>query len=270
MGRSLLAHLRELWLPSGMGEGARFSPDPFETMVVSYPRSGNTWVRFILTGYLVDGPPTLDEVERIVPDIYQTRERELSGRAARIYKSHEQFRPDYMKVLYLMRHPVEVCLSYYRYFLKTRKIEASDDFSDFSQAFVRGQLNDGFGSWEAHVKGWARAREDTEAQIHLVRYEDLMQDGAAAIWTSLRDLGIARDYERLDRAVQASTLERMKRLEMKGHQPRGLANSRRDIPFFGSRFPIGERNAYQEQALSDIRNAWGEYVEELGYRLESN
>src|ERR1700675_2075178 len=76
-----------------------FDDDIFLT---SYPRSGNTWTRF-LVGNLVhtEEAVTFLNVERLVPDMYKHSDhylRNLPG--PRILKSHEVFDPRYKRIIY--------------------------------------------------------------------------------------------------------------------------------------------------------------------------
>src|SRR5271167_4340481 len=69
-----------------------FPDDVFPT---SYPRSGNTWTRFLGRNLVnPDEPVTLLNVERLVPDMYKHSDRALRRRPRpRILKSHQCFDP---------------------------------------------------------------------------------------------------------------------------------------------------------------------------------
>ena len=94
------------------GRDAAVYPD--DVFLVSYPKSGNTWMRF-LVGNLVfpNDPITFANVERRVPSIYG-----MSGRKLRLVprpryiKSHEPFHSKYQNVIYVVRDPRDVAVSY--------------------------------------------------------------------------------------------------------------------------------------------------------------
>ena len=81
-----------------------FSDDIF---LVSYPKSGNTWTRFLL-GNLMNPNDciTFANVERKVPDIYAESKMTLKKTPRpRLIKSHECFDPRYRRVIFIVRDP---------------------------------------------------------------------------------------------------------------------------------------------------------------------
>lgn len=77
------------------GPGRHLQVRPDDTFIVSYPRSGNTWLRFLCAN-LVHREVQVDyaNIETFVPDIYVTSELALRASAGpRVLKSHEAFDP---------------------------------------------------------------------------------------------------------------------------------------------------------------------------------
>src|ERR1700719_1787779 len=73
------------------GRGLTVFPD--DIFLVSYPRSGNTWTRFLLGNLIHQGEPvTFSNVESRIPEIYFNRDRVLRHLSRpRVLKSHECF-----------------------------------------------------------------------------------------------------------------------------------------------------------------------------------
>lgn len=71
------------------GRDLRIFPD--DTFVVSYPRSGNTWMRFLLTNLTcTHEPTTFLNLEARMPEIYFHYDPYLRGiPRPRLIKSHE-------------------------------------------------------------------------------------------------------------------------------------------------------------------------------------
>src|ERR1700752_3256978 len=86
-----------------------------DTMVVSYPRSGNTWTRFLVANLLHPNEEvTFANIERLIPDTSSISNRALKRIARpRVIKSHEYFDHRYPKTIYIVPDPRDVALSYY-------------------------------------------------------------------------------------------------------------------------------------------------------------
>jgi hypothetical protein len=93
--------------------GRDFRVYPDDVFVVSYPRSGNTWTRFLIANLIYqDDPVTFANVEQRIPDIYTSSKRHLKKLPRpRMIKTHEYFDPRYKKVVYIVRDPRDVALS---------------------------------------------------------------------------------------------------------------------------------------------------------------
>ena len=84
---------------------------PDDIFLVSYPRSGNTWTRFLI-GNLVhqDEAVTFTNVESRIPEIYLFPDRILRRfPRPRILKSHECFDPRYKRIIYVDSRSPRCC-----------------------------------------------------------------------------------------------------------------------------------------------------------------
>src|SRR5271167_2148996 len=83
--------------------GRNFAVYPDDTFIVSYPRSGNTWTRFLVANLLhPEEPATFATIERTVPDSEAQSSRYLrTVPRPRVIKSHEYFDPRFKKVIYI-------------------------------------------------------------------------------------------------------------------------------------------------------------------------
>ena len=148
-----------------------FDDDIFPT---SYPRSGNTWTRF-LVGNLVypETPATFLNIERLVPDMYKTADWVLRRRPRpRVLKSHESFDARYRRVIYIVRDPRDVAISNYHWEMKLRSVPEAHPIEDFVPHWMAGNFWRRIGSWADHVNSWLATRQGHDG-FAMMRYEDL-------------------------------------------------------------------------------------------------
>jgi hypothetical protein len=239
---------------------------PGDVWLTSYPKSGNTWTRFLIANLVAQGTiPDFTSIERLVPDVYANTDVELQRVSRpRFIKSHEPYRPEYRRVLLIVRDPRDVAISYFHFARKMGQVAFNEDIEAFVPRFVSGVLDD-YGSWGENVGSWLGARRGTNDFV-LVRYEDLLTDADKELSRIALTFGISADSARIRAAVANSNAERLRDLEAtQGHKHRVLKRTRSDIPF------IRKASAGQWQAelpvagASLIEKTWGHVMRELGY-----
>lgn len=176
--RLLKQYLR--WLPAKLGlinKGAfllqinNILPD--DVFIVSYPKSGNTWLRYIIAYALKGGESTLsfDELEEAVSDVYVSKDVIDSKTENRFIKTHDALFQYYPKSVYIYRDYRDVLVSFYEYKIALK--EYSGSFSDFIRS---KEVNEPFGSWKEHVSKAIAFQQTNPDSILLLRYEDLLLD----------------------------------------------------------------------------------------------
>jgi hypothetical protein len=241
-----------------------------DTFLVSYPRSGNAWLRFLI-GNLVhaDHPVTFANVESVLPyvDIHADRVL-LEAPRPRIMKSLEPFFPPYPRVIYVVRDPRDVVVSYHYILIKDHHLPDGFPMDEFLPLFLKGEtFGVKIGSWVDHVLGWVTMRQGTEGFL-LVRYEDLLEDTPRELARLAEFLGITPEAQRIEKAVEMSSASRMRKLERT--EWRLWATTRRsrpDKPFVRSAKSGDWRSTLEEQSVSAIESAWAGPMRLLGYPL---
>src|SRR6516162_9005881 len=129
---------------------------PDDVYLVSYPKSGNTWIRFLIANVVYpEQNPDFSNINDLLPDLEDMAIRDLKHvPRPRLLKSHQYFDPRYPKVIYIVRDPRDVAVSTYYFRIKRRAI--ADDFPlpQFVSCFVRGELNHSYGTWFENVGSW--------------------------------------------------------------------------------------------------------------------
>jgi hypothetical protein len=237
--------------------------------LVSYPKSGNTWTRFLLANLVYpEKNPDFSNINALLPDIEEMSKRDLErAQRPRILKSHQYFDPRYPKVIYVVRDPRDVVLSEYHFDIKRRAI--ADDFprQEFVSRFVRGEVNHPNGTWAENVATWFYTRR-FDPRFLLVRYEDLQTQAIEEMGKIARFVGVSADSERIAFAVKQSAADRMRELEKKQALLwSSTRETRQDKPFVRSAKSGGWKAELPEESIAEIESAWGGLMREIGYEL---
>jgi hypothetical protein len=248
--------------------GRRCTVFPDDRFLVSYPRSGNTWTRFLLANLLYpEREVGFANINRLFADPAVATNRYLTQLPRpRLLKSHEPFDHRIQRVVYLVRDPRDVALSEYYFNLKKRYIEPGFPLKQFVRRFIAGQTAS-YGSWGEHVGSWIGARY-RHPSFHLVRYEDLISDPFRETTKIALFLGIPADMGRIRRAIERSSADEMRKLERQQFKfYTGTRNTRQDIPFVREAKSGGWEQNLPQTLAADIEAAWLPLMRFLGYEL---
>jgi len=237
-----------------------------DTYVVSYPKSGNTWVRFLVANLMgALGAVDFKTIERLVPDIYEHSNGNLLRYSRpRVLKSHEYVDLRYPKVIYLVRDPRDVVVSYFHHARKFFRIEQDKSIDEFVESFIAGRLN-AYGSWGQHVGTWRLARGG-EAEFMMIRYEDLQTHPTAELAEIAAHLGVNADENMIASCLELSDFDRMKEMERNhGNRWITLADTRKSMPFIRKGRAGGWRDELKPDLARRIESAWGDLMSDLGY-----
>jgi hypothetical protein len=250
--------------------GNNYTVHPDDTFLVSYPKSGNTWVRFLLANLIYPNESVgFANINRLLPAPGVLSKRFLSKLPRpRILKSHEPFDVRFRKVIYLVRDPRDVAISEYHFDLKKRYIAADMTLEQFLKPFIAGETSS-YGSWWEHAASWIGPRYGNPAFL-LVRYEDLLADPVGETAKIAEFLGIQADEGRLKTAVERSSADRMRKLEKQDADKwTGTKNTIQDIPFVRTAKSGGWKDSLPRDAVEQIEVAWFPLMNFLGYDLAS-
>jgi hypothetical protein len=237
--------------------------DSSDVFLASYPRSGNTWLRFLMMEILSGEAAEFDNVNRLIPEIGihgKTPALLLDG--GRLIKTHERYRSEYKRAVYLYRDVRGVLLSNYS---RTKQLGLVDlDLDTFTAGFLRGQ-NSGIGTWQNHIVSWLDSPLANRGDLLLVRFEDMRENPEQLLASIAHFLGVAADRSRIQRAIANNTVARMRDKE---NRSRKLPKSTQEQGRFVREGAVsGWRARLTDHQLRMIDQYAGGVLQRLGYPL---
>lgn len=189
-----------------------------DVFVVTYPRSGTTWIQMILYQLTTDGRMDFAHISQVCP--WFERSLALGTMDARdfdalpsprVFKSHLPYNwlPRGCRYIYITRNGMDVAVSYYHLYRSHLGFEGS--FSDFFDRFMRGQVQ--YKSWFKHVAGW-RARSG-DPDVLFVRYEQMLSDLEKVVAGVAEFCGLELSAGKLEQVLGKCSFEFMKRHQAK-------------------------------------------------------
>ena len=239
---------------------------PSDVFVVTYPKSGTTWLLFLLANILKSDPDeeiTFVNYIHYVPDINDSyfAKNHLAEFASlpdpRIFAVHAPYDPVLPKVVYVLRDPRDVMVSYYHY---KRLTDAS--FCGSLRDFVMSD-NHYPCQWDEHVAGWLLNSRHTP--LCLVRYEEMHKDTSGVLKRVLDFAGLRYTEADIARAVEASRFERMRSAEERHGIPQPEVLTHTDERFVRRGKIGGYRHELDAESLRIIDEKYGAIMRIVGY-----
>ncbi|MEN8126152.1 MAG: sulfotransferase domain-containing protein [Bacteroidota bacterium] len=240
-----------------------------DIFLVSYPKSGNTWLRFLIGNLIHKEKVDFNNFNSIIPDIYLTSKQELDRyHSPRIIKSHERYIESYPKVIYIYRDPRDVVISFYFYH-KKYNTNFNDSITEFIQKFING-VDSRYDPWDTHLKEWFNSPLNAQDNILFLKYEDIKTNEFKAVETVAKFLELNADEQEIKQAIDNSSFQKMQLLEKKQSNTSSyLKNSNKAINFVRS----GKsewRKYFTEELKNQFKTKYGNFLIELGYEKDLN
>jgi aryl sulfotransferase len=192
--------------------------------IVSYPKSGNTWVRFLVCNLIFGVQDSAAALARLAPDIHEFRAVPEPPPQTIFMKTHFPFSSAMplaahtAGAIYIVRDPADVMLSNFHYSRRDGSQTSAGPvalarYVDEYLAARGGRrwLELGMGAWDDHVRSWLATPHPFP--VLLVRYEDLLRDGLGCARQLCKFLGLDRGTEDVQRAVAGASFARLREIE---------------------------------------------------------
>jgi hypothetical protein len=246
--------------------GRNLTVFPDDIFLVSYPKSGNTWTRFLIANLAYpEKNPDFSNLNDLTPDPEALSRRHLARMARpRILKSHQYFDPRYPRIINVVRDPRDVTLSQYHFARKRRVIDDGYPIEKFVTRFIAGETTP-YGSWAENVASWLSTKYGDPGFL-LLRYEDMVADTHTELAKVADFLAIGADHERVAHAVTQSSASRMRELEAaQTRQWSSTKETRKDLPFVRAAKAGGWKAELPAASVEELERAWGPLMKWLGY-----
>jgi hypothetical protein len=192
--------------------------------IASYPKSGNTWVRFMICNLLFGRQESAAAINGLAPDVHEMGGQLPVAAGAGLFKTHFPYSaslPEAQRTaaaIYIVRQPCDVLASNF-YYAQRGKCGADWSRADFDEYFDdfaknrgdRRWIEQGMGTWDENIRSWLCVRHPFP--VLAVKYEDMLADPRrmCEIFAKLVKPGISA--AEIDAAVLNSSFARMKEIE---------------------------------------------------------
>jgi len=180
--------------------------------ICAFPRSGITYLGFLLTAARLHHnaialQPTMYNIDFLLIDTNKMRNASIAtiwrDGIGDFLKTHSAY-VAVPNAVYLIRSPVDTLRSYFHF---RRQLGSSDSMTDF----LRGE--EGVRGWIKHVRSWLLDNRSATQSLFVIDYGELFANPKQQLTALAEQLGIRFSDESLKFALEATSLERMRRAE---------------------------------------------------------
>ena len=206
-----------IWPPFMTEEQLRicntFPTNPNDVFLVTYPKTGTTWIAEIVRCITQKRNPNRD-----IPDMGMLRfemanqEQLETWSSPRSISTHLPFdmvmrhSEHPVKYIYLARNPKDVAVSFFHFMRSDPLFDFNGTWSEFLQHFMKGDIF--YGSYFDHISAWWSHKDDEN--VLFLKYEDLKQDLQSQVQIIAEFLGFEFSEEEARSVKEQCTFQAMK------------------------------------------------------------
>ncbi len=201
------AYLKDKRLFKEAGIGDR------DVFLASFPKSGNTWLRYILARALYpESQINQENLQHYFPTVYRNSTQEIKKLSSpRYIKTHSAFFSLYPKCIYIIRDYRQVILSAWHHAKNKSNYMGSLD------EFVDSKMINAFGPWFWHVTEALNFQESAPEKMLILRYESMLSDPAKSVNEILKFTNL-QPIIPVEEIVEKTSFVRLQTMEKQGGQ----------------------------------------------------
>lgn len=188
-----------------------FQIRPTDVFLVSFPKSGNTWMRFLLGNYVTKGLIEFQNVNSYIPEVHLHPERINDVLTEpRIIKSHFEFVKNYPNAIYIARDVRDIAISQYHHLQMVDVIPQTTTLHNYLQSSFH-RANQYHSTWHTHVFSWLR--DNFPQRLLLLKYEDILAAPQLEMEKALTFMGMPLNETLLNLSIERSSFKSMREKE---------------------------------------------------------
>jgi len=183
--KQFLDRLEKMHTPASIEHGLTFKPRPSDVFVVSYPKTGTTWMQCITHGLRTGGSLDFEEIAEVIPwtvcaldcGSNLNDDQVANPRIFKTHESHDKIAKG-GKYIYMCRDPMDVLVSFHKFVTDYVDMKGEITMEQFaSHVFLGSGTNSGT-FWD-HLVGWYPHFGDPNVLV--VFFEDMKENLPAVV-----------------------------------------------------------------------------------------
>jgi Sulfotransferase domain len=244
-----------------MGQTEVGTFDEKDIFVVSYPRSGNNWLQYLMVEIIYGVNPQIAPaslVKELGIDVH-SRKYYTRYRTPCFFKSHALPTPEYRRVIYLLRDGRDAMVSYFHYIKTLNHLNELDELDVLRNGTYLFPCK-----WHDHVEQWLANPFNSDMMI--VRYEELRTQPVETLQKFCAFAGVQRDTEFLEQVVARTAFSTMQKMERNGAEGWSPNNWPGDKQFI-RRGQVGSfKDEMSPEVLAEFLRQAGDTLRKVGYQ----
>ena len=273
--------------------------------LASYPKSGNTWLRVLISNIInsekkdfdkpfnflkqIDGYPNenhfrgmtkdYNDPSQLVPNWIRSQNLINLKKGIKIFKTHNMLGSfgehkftdtnNTMGVIYIVRDPRNVVSSIKNHY-QLPDLNAAVNFmllkdNWISDAEYKGVMPSFISSWNLHYLSWKTFQKN----YLLIKYEDLLKktnDEVLKIYNYLKKFyNLNLNNEDLNQIIKLSSFENLKRKENEEGFEESYQYKNKKVPFFRYGASNDWKKQLDKKVVNDLEKEFSKEMEELNY-----